>query len=179
MSRLIAVDPGVNYTGVAWFEKGVLTHANYYKGLGFKDTLKNLLVLGLGIPETGLETLVCEWPQIYRERSQQKRDPNDLLPLAAIHGILIGLWEPSDIRLVRPREWKGQKKTNPTANWILSRLGVEEKASIEHIDEFLACLWDAESAGRDVLHPTHNTLDAVGIGLFVLGRLERKRVIAR
>lgn len=94
--------------------------------------------------------LVIEKPQIYQGR-KQKGDPNDLIDLAMV----VGAWrhEHPYTELVKPRQWKGQVPKAVMTKRILSKL----------TDAELAVLGDLKS--------NHNVVDAVGIGLWKLGRL--------
>ena len=99
-----------------------------------------------------LEHLVIEMPRIYPGSGQQKGDLNDLLNLAAVVGWLEG--QTDDSSRVFPAAWKGQVPKKIMTARILSKLSPTELGCIEQIGA-----------------KTHNTIDAVGIGLWKLGRL--------
>lgn len=190
MSVLLAIDPGVTCPGAAVFdlETKRLVAARYFKGEGFKDDLSHVVDLALEItlwsPYVRVAHVAFEWPQIYGgRRSGGGKDPNDMLALAAFNGALAAaLWHHTSIEqpftIYRAHEWKGSKKKNPTARMVIERLHEDDETpNVEEIAEFIAAL---EKAGeKECKHPTMNALDAVGIGLHHLGRLARRRVIAR
>lgn len=94
--------------------------------------------------------VVIECPMIY---PRTKVDPNDILVLAIRVGIHIGSAQAAgvDYRLVRPREWKGTVPKAVFAKRILSKLTASE--------------------GRILWSLDHNIVDAIGLGLYHLGRL--------
>jgi hypothetical protein len=91
---------------------------------------------------------------------QQKGDQNDLIAVATVVGAVCAgnRWE--SIRLVEPREWKGTIKKAIFAERIEGRLTTQEKETV--------LLPGNKKLALDVW-------DAVGIGLFDLGRLGPKR----
>lgn len=101
-------------------------------------------------------SLVIEKPQIYQGR-KQKGDPNDLIDLAIEVGVLSTLFSDGTVTLVKPREWKGQVPKEVMLKRILSKLTADELQLIKGLG-----LSKSQS---------HNVVDAVGIGLWALGRL--------
>jgi hypothetical protein len=199
--RALYIDPGVTNTGVAIFDRALkrLLGARRFKGRGFRDDPVAVLEIARDIRSwvaewdgAPISRVVFEWPQIYRESRQRyakksggiaKRDPNNLLPVAALDmAICAFLWNLTsagcEFSLVRPADWKKQMGANPTARLVLRQTIPMEHDNIEEIEEFAAALKTAEKAGKDVEHPAHNTLDAIGIGLHDLGRFST-RVIER
>jgi hypothetical protein len=172
---LLAVDPGKRGCGVAWFIRGILSKAAFVKG-----SLKggNDLVLAQNTAQAvaewyrkatfaQLNVFVCEWPKVYADASLKRENPNDLLPLAgvnvAIAAMLARDWFPVPAFVTyEPRAWKGSIKKEAMTARIPKHLEPFELEWIEHV------------GAKD-----HNTIDAIGIGLKYLGRLERKRVYAR
>lgn len=107
--------------------------------------------------------IVCEWPQIYqRTENKTKGDPNDMIPLAGIDAALAALEPGAIVTSVLPATWKAQIPKEIMGKRILARLSESERKRIE-----------------DHGTKTHNAIDAVGLGLYHLGRLERQRVIHR
>lgn len=94
--------------------------------------------------------LVIEIPQVYRGRLQ-KGDPNDLVDLAFSAGQFAKGFE--HVKKIRPREWKKQVPKKIMMKRILDKLTIRE----------LEVLADKAT--------NHNFVDAVGIGLWYLGRL--------
>lgn len=140
---ILAVDPGVKACGMAWFtDDGKLYRAEY---------LPAACCTSGGIPTE----LVIEMPRIYPGSGQQKGDLNDLLNLAMIVGQVVSWANAPTSRIVYPAQWKGQVPKKVMTNRILTKLSVEESAAIVRV------------GAKD-----HNTIDAVGIGLWHFGRLQ-------
>lgn len=101
----------------------------------------------------GVQDIVVELPRVY-PRERAKADPNDLVTLAFRAGTKVGIWKAPDTRIhiVRPADWKGQTPKAVMNKRVLARLEVDEVVAL--------------GAEND-----HNVLDAIGIGLFHLGRL--------
>ena len=149
-SVLYAVDPGVHQCGLAEFWEGRLQATGYLK----TEELKLLL------PREAVGVrVVCEFPKVY-QGGKQKGDPADLLELAFVVGQLAERLRLLKFERVLPHAWKQQLDKNQTWIRALERLDVDEKRVVEGLKN-------------------HNTWDAVTIGLWALGRFERKRVFAR
>ena len=151
---LVAVDPGVHACGVAVFLRGgQLERAAYVTCAGggpvavageVRDWFGSLVA----------DRIVIERPQVYIPRLM-KGDPNDLINLAMVVGALLAtLHGPGET--VLPASWKGQVPKDIMVNRIKKRLAPEELA-------------------RAMLPKTkdlqHNVFDAIGIGLWAVGRL--------
>lgn len=102
------------------------------------------------------KTLVLELPQIYGKYTVSPGDPNDLLPLALLAGMVVGMVMPQKLHTYLPREWKGQTPKNVTKNRVLEILSVEELEKIE--------------LPKRSKTSENNVYDALGIGLKFLGR---------
>lgn len=98
-------------------------------------------------------SVVIELPQIY-PGSRSKGNPNNLIKLAFEAGRLIG---DKAFETVLPRQWKGTIKKEVMLRRILSRLTDEEIA-------MLKALKLPKSKEKECI-------DAIGIGLWKLGRL--------
>lgn len=190
--NLLAIDPGVTWCGVAVFNLATkrLIMAGRIKGKGFKGDIENLCVLARAVYQYATRTktgefheFVFEWPQIYAGKQRGRKDPNDLLPLAALDALVLAQFaergRPGSTRLYHPHDWKGSKHANATAKMVIDRLDPSEQFAVEDLPEFKQHLIESDREGTEVSHPVHNTLDAVGVGLKHLGRFERRRVIAR
>jgi hypothetical protein len=167
------VDPGAA-TGYAVFVDGLLHHC----GLAVAttpprtDPLKSAREIAelvqLGYDARGIwprSHLIIEWPQVYTRGSN---DRNDLLPLCAIAGAVaqrLALF--ASQRHVLPRTWQGQMTKDVCHARIKSRL---DKYELTVVDA--AC--QGHAPGK-----RHNILDAVGIGLYSVGRFSPQKVIAR
>ena len=147
---IIAIDPGVRMCGVALFHDS---------DDGDPETRAGRLYHARWVPVRNLHLfahdaeLVVEMPRIYRGSGQQKGDLNDLLDLATVVGYCEGIFHGSH-RRVFPAQWKGQVPKKIMNARVLSRLDDVEKAAIVSV------------GAKD-----HNILDAIGIGLWALGRL--------
>lgn len=138
---MIYVDPGVHACGVAYFADAKLCWARY---VAVGDDLRL---------DVGGQPLVIEMPRIYPGSGQRKGDLNDLLNLAAIVG-RCEAWNAGTVKRVFPAQWKGQVPKKIMTARILSKLSWEEVARIERVG-----------------YKDHNTIDAIGLGLWHLGRL--------
>lgn len=109
--------------------------------------------VGYGDPPAG-DSLVIEVPQIYRG-VKSRGDPNDLIWVAFEAGRVAGRCR--DVEAVLPRRWKGTIRKEVMVRRILSKLTDAELQKLKGLG----------------LPPSkeHNVCDAVGIGLWKLGRL--------
>ncbi len=182
---LLVVDPALNSPGAALFRGGVLTAAEKvridpdYAKLPIGERVGRVaadVVRWVIARNAAPRYLAVEWPQIYQRTHQKgaKRgaDNNDLLGLAGVCGAVVGILQLGmarrDVALTvvspTPGEWAGQlpkattgdAKSSPRALRILSRLSPAE---------------------RNCVPASHDAIDAVGLGLFCLGRFERRRVM--
>lgn len=94
--------------------------------------------------------LMREWPQVYSNLAQKKKtDPNDLLDLTECLGYIRATVKHDEIIDVRPREWKGQVPKGICHDRIVKKLSAAEMK-----------IWPKD----------HNIRDAIGIGLYGVGR---------
>jgi hypothetical protein len=169
--RFISVDPGTDHPAVAIWDRGQLVHASRVKiptakwrklEAGERVRLIAEAIREYSLPYLGGErplAIVGEWPQIYRA-SKSKGDPNGLLPLAAITaGVAVRFGVPAITPL--PAEWIGsisKDEDNPDC-WASARGAlVKRRLSVLELSAVV---------------PSHDAVDAAGIGLWVLARLER------
>lgn len=163
---IIAVDPGKN-TGIAVFggvcppERKRLDCAMLVEG-----TTRRILdaLGGKGAGFMPGDTLVVEFPKVYAG-GKAKGDPADLLELAALVGALEERGRLRDVGVKRylPHEWKRQLDKATTKARVIERLTPEERQKIPDLPK----------------SKEHNVYDAIGIGLFHIGRFHPKRIIAR
>lgn len=144
---LLAIDPGT-VTGWAVFGK---------EG--------RLVGCGLGDPRSersyffGSNTVarvVIEHPKIYP--GGRTKNPDDIAKLAGKAGEWHGRFEANGPEYVYPHQWKGStpKEIQHARDW--AKLSEAERAVVD-------------AAGRGIApSKRHNMLDAVGIGLFAVGR---------
>lgn len=121
----------------------------------FRDGVLEDCGLDPGLPFPGPDLLVVELPQIYQQR-KQKGDPNALVDLAFAAGVFTSgaMGIDTELLLVRPRAWKGTRPKHVCNKITLNALTEEEKARIPNLPKT----------------KLHNVLDAIGIGLWRLGR---------
>ena len=145
--RWISVDPGTRAHGVAQWDGARLEWAGLVRS--------NAATLGERAEWLAEKVppgpLVCEIPQ---DRGQDRVPPADLVAL----GVCVGALVPGrgHARLGTPAGWKGTVPKRQHQESILAILSQGELAAL--------------GGERD-----HNVLDAVGIGLWALGRLKGGR----
>lgn len=160
----ICVDPGLRGCGVAEFKGGELSRAAYVEnpvkaGRGYLTHAK----MGIAVSEWcgwGAKQLIMEHPVIYPQAQNQKGDPNDLIDVACVGASIASLWGSPEVETVLPSEWKGQAPKELMLERIKRSMSHAETQRIE------ACLFSKR----------HNVLDAIGIGLWKLGRINKKRI---
>lgn len=146
--NLIAIDPG-KVQGIAVFENSRLRSA-------FERTFLDLRVEAIMLRSIAAactpKRVVVELPQVYPIR-KWKGDPNDLISVAVHVGVAVSSFAQSCERvdLVTPRQWKGQMPKEVSAQKTLDKLTEAEKQNIEKIK-------------------SSHVLDAIGLGLWALGR---------
>jgi len=159
--NVLAVDPGSSLAGVALFHQGVLEKAAlirpnpahpYLVAAGVERWWLTIQAKDYGEP-LQLHVLAVEGQQIYRH---SKGDPNDLLGLAYCAGAVHARIHADQRKSILPRSWTG---------------GVPKEARVQ---KTLRALTPAEldlvmtlKVPKSLLH---NVIDAVGIGLYTLGR---------
>lgn len=148
--NLMAFDPG-KITGWASFENTSLSHAGVVKNATFAEPVEFWPV------EDWPLVVVIEMPRWYPQ--EREIDVNDLLDLSRLVGRIEGFFakEGSRIEIVYPRSWKGTVPKKIHNARVLAALTKEEIA-----------LLPRRPRAKD---HDHNVLDAVGIGLWKLGRM--------
>lgn len=172
VDNLLSVDPGIRHSGVAYFRDGKLEWAGLVvntekTGNGAKACSRMAWAIDLAAQNRPgvVSALAVEFPRIYATRIRQgttREDPNDLLALAGVVSALAAVIYCDDVTSYAPSDWKGQLDKGAGNARVLARLSDEERTKI------------VEAGAR-----THNIIDAIGIGLHHLGRLDRKRVFPR
>jgi hypothetical protein len=150
---LMTIDPG-NNTGVAEFRNGILLNCGLFKCIDTRQYTKDLFrLMDLAKPDQ----VVIEIPRIY-SMANQKGDPNDLIGLAKQVGICIAAASPFClVEEIYPQQWKGQRPKKVDNKYVESLLHKPIETDI------LGCL-------KVTKDERHNILDAIGIGLWKLGR---------
>jgi hypothetical protein len=164
---LLCIDPGLRGCGCAMFADGALVRATYVpspeqsaRGPAAWLAMAMAVVDWHGHP-TNPSELLLEVMRIYPRSDQQKGDPNDLLELNGVQGAIAAFFVADRTVGYFPHDWKGSIPKGKLAKRIRIALTENERNNIISV------------GAKD-----HNTIDAIGIGLHRLGRLNR-RVIAR
>lgn len=175
MKHTLAVDPGIIYPAAALFRDGKLLGASRVKlEAGWKKLPigKRCLLVSAAILEyyesfgenvTDL-MLAYEWPRVRGRDS--KTNPANLFPLAAVGAALSGMLVSKITSVVTPMpdEWLGGNTSKAkTGDPFASPRGTKVKNRLS-----------AEELSRIVA--SHDSIDAVCIGLFAQGLFERRRV---
>lgn len=105
---------------------------------------------------SGYKEAVTEFPIV---RRQEAYKGNDMLLTAASAGLFLGVCKAQRVITVKPGAWKGQVPKEEMCRRILDILTEEERALFER------CMIGKLKS----LH--HNAIDAIGIGLWAVGRL--------
>lgn len=160
---ILAIDPGIRGCGAAVFDGTALHWAGYVRntattGNGPFECASMADAVARELVTHTVTRLVLEWPQIYRA-GKGKGDPNDLLCLAGVDAALAG-WFRAPGTHVRPRAWKGTIDGDKLIKRIKMRVTPAERLCV-----VLPC-------------PSleHNVWDAIGLGLWAVGRLTRTRI---
>lgn len=180
------VDGGIRGCGVSLFEEKELVCAAYVRNpLKQGHALAEHVAMGralrgwftrtssLFVDSVSLESLTFEHPRVvdrgHQKGSKRSADVNDLFPMVGVGGAL-GALLPASVKLITvfPDEWKGDVDKFMMNGRVWGRLTPAERARVERLSD--------REPGDVKIGLDHNTLDAVGIGLHHVGRLERMRV---
>jgi hypothetical protein len=163
---VITIDPGVRGAGVAVWEDNKLVLACYVKstksGRGYAVAEELAYNVDLAVKDFRAKIIVCEYPRFYGSTHQQG-DPNDLIDVAVAGSAICARLDSlsSHIESVFPSDWKGQVPKQKMLVRIWEALTEEERAVVQKTNK----------------SDTEDILDAIGIGLHKLNRLN-KRVFA-
>lgn len=169
--HFLAVDPGIRYPAAAIFDgsKRLLTASRVKLPSALSKlpagerclAIGKLIVQWTGDYHTRIGGLCFEYPQIYTAK-KSKGDPNNLLPLVGVGMVVAAYFDvpvqspkPVDIWGQVPKSEDGDPWASPRGQKIWRRL---------------------DDAERTTVVVSHDAVDAVGIGLWALGRFERIRV---
>lgn len=153
MTLLVAIDPGKN-TGWAFFQNGALVQC---KVSGWVEMFEHSDdFMRRFIQPSQLEVL-GELPCVYS--GPRPEDPNDLIVLAEQLGELLALYRARgcSVQTIHPRTWKGTVPKEHHQPRILSKLSPAELELVPRMP--IARRYE------------HNAVDAVGLGLWKLGRM--------
>lgn len=154
---LLAIDPGTKRkhsdgtarAGIALFDGDKLAACWLFAS---PDIAGLATAIGLQAP---VDLVVVEVPKVY---PRSPADPEDLILLAFTAGLLAGSARAADLKMVRPAAWKGQRPKDVDTALTLATLTDAER------ETFGRCTYDIPKGLR------HNVIDAIGIGLWQLGR---------
>lgn len=167
-TSFLSLDPGLTHPATALWTGGRLLCASRIrvnKEWSEECLGERCRLIGRAIHEWVLsknfhpELLLVEWPQVYRA-SRSDGDPNDLPPMAGVDMALAGRLD-VPVKSYTPSEWIGQIKKTTKGDARLSPRGKLIWAALD----------DQERAGVVV---SHDSIDAVGIGLRYLDRILRR-----
>jgi len=145
MKWLLSIDPASDAERSGWA---------YYRD-------RQLALAGIGWPPFSADIIVIERPQVYPHGGKKQADPNDLISVALFGGRLLQsvARKETTIIAIHPRQWKGQVPKEIHNRRVLKQLSSSERIAYAH--------------GTKGIAPSkvHNVIDAIGIGLWRLGRV--------
>ena|ERR1017187_9776424 len=168
MNTFISVDPGLRGSGVAHFYEGKLFRAAYLKHTCSDRGPKAWCAMAETVyywSGPANYSLVIEYQRL--RMGKEKGDPNNMMEVQGVVGALAGMFtmEGEQIVAYYPEAWKGSIKKDVMTMRIVQRMTTDE-TQILRLAKIPSSLM-------------HNTIDAIGIGLFHLGRLKHEYNIAR
>jgi hypothetical protein len=195
----LAVDPSINSIGAAIFAGREMTAvgrilvptAQRQGCHGLRAELaaaQAIAWVGAQLASTGVmpDLVVYEWPQVYDDEKTGNKDRNDLPGLAAVGAAIVAhlreqAWRRQREVLVQtyyPAEWAHQtKKTigeRVDGKWRTRKPRVAETWLTARAKWIAKALTERERALA--VAANHDAVDAVGIGLHHVGRLNELRV---
>lgn len=167
--NLIAIDPSLTCTGWAWFGNGALLTAGWISTspeMGSPLVRAHHIALNIGESTSVGADFVFEAPQIY-QTSRGAGDPNKI----ALGWLVIGAigecgWVKRS-ETVFPAKWKGQVPKPVMFERIKRRLTDHEIGCCKDLD----ILKGPEAKCPGASSKAGNAMDAIGVGLWKLGRL--------
>ena len=166
MKRLVAVDPDTKESGLAFFVDGVLIDARA-AGMDLRNGAVEQLHEFLGGPDC---TVVCEMPQHYGGQG----DVRDFLAVARVVGRFEQIAHDTGaaFEAIASKKWKGETPKNICGVRAWSVLSFGEQGEVDILEGSKKRLdkGDGFKSGS-----VSDVLDAIGIGLWKLGRLHGGR----
>lgn len=151
MSYTLAFDPGKHVIGWASFVDDDLIRC----GLHSPDHLATMAAP----PEA---RILVEYQQIYTRGKSRTRNPADVLSVTIVAGRIVQALRPTrseTVELILPHAWKGGVDGDVMTRRIVSMLTPKECEILR-----------ATKVQKSLLH---NVIDAIGLGLWSVGRLGR------
>lgn len=176
---MLALDPSLESSGVVLFRDALLIAAArvYVPAIAGMSHGQRALTMAVRVVDwvIGMQGRVAavahEWPNI---RPNVRANPNNLIGMAAVDGavdaalsfIAAQRGEQLELRTFLPEEWTGQlpKDTHKGMYWKSPR-GVRIRSRLTDVE------WS-------IAPDQHDAGDAIGIGLFALGRFNVKRALS-
>ena len=160
-NRLISIDPSINNVGIAIWElpklgyliNGLMMHKlvhpkvgqrsnEYDKSLSVLDQIKEL------IQEYEVNRMILEVPEHWAVAGFEARETGSIAKLMLVVGLIYSLkHELDELKIVKPREWKGQLPKQVMENRLRE---------------------DYNDIGVDLAALNPNVVDAIGIGHFYI-----------
>ena len=150
----VVVEPFAKRRGTPLLRTSVLLAIDPGTHTGWALFDEMLIGCGLGEPPTDLALrVIIEIPQVYPAHPVP---PNDLITLAFLAGRYAGRCVTGAVSTVFPHQWKGNLSKEVCAARVRFRLSPEERKVVDVL--------------KVPAKQLHNVMDAIGIGLFALGR---------
>ncbi len=166
INGVLAIDPSIRATGVAVFEKQELVFCTVIRPTKSDDPKKckhynlkeiqKILEKEIGWSVTP-EAIIAEVPEVYQV---SKGNPNQLMHLAVLDGMILGRLKAQQTFLPLPKEWKGQVPKEIHNAKALAKLSRREK---ELVVSYLI---------RTPESIRHNAYDAIALGQWALERMK-------
>lgn len=158
---LVSIDPGIKGMSLAAFRDGQLERVELLRAppratFARADTWSTARLIDLGPVDLCVVERMVHYPGSTGARGNAVA--NDLIDLTAASCLLAGRINPRELRFVTPHEWKGTTPKEICEARALAKLREKERQLL------WAYLADVPPSLR------HNLWDALGIGLFALGR---------
>jgi Holliday junction resolvasome RuvABC endonuclease subunit len=184
---LLAIDPGMNSPGAAIFGASGLVDAGRVSipstFATMPDGARWMHVAACIVAWTStyqIDAVVYERPQWY-QRAKSKGDPNQLVGVAGVAANVTGmLWRNRlEVRSPTPAEWVGQlSKVCPVCKGKAKRKCLECHGSAWETPRGRRIHSRLTPAEIALVPDQNDAIDAVGIGLWALGRLEKISVFS-
>ena len=178
---VLSIDPAIHGCGCALWYDGKLVAAGYAR-----NTVKDADIVGrcVGSAKAVLswcynasalpDMLVVELPQVYsRGANKTKGDPNKcVLPLAMVDAAIAASFSAVDVTSYQPSAWKGNTHKP-------ERVADSEYVILHRVKKRLTPEELAEVDWTGSVERSWDVADAIGVGLFYLGKFDRIRKYAR
>ena len=163
---ILGIDPSLKSTGWAVMEEdGTLIEFGCIKGLKGGSTEERTIHMCLMATKLALSLsysrVILEIPRDYGNGS--KTSANNIMPLSAVVGAVVGVSQNSNITLITPRQWKGTMKKSKFNLKVLEKLNKETQNSILRMFKHTMTSMKKRALRKEVDDPIGDVLDAVGL----------------